>query len=84
MRQPLSPDQERWGRRLGATLAKERRRRGLQIAQLAAGSGLAVDTVKRIESATALAPTFFTVAAIARVLELSLDDLDKVARGRRR
>jgi hypothetical protein len=34
-----------------------------------------VDTVKRIESAAALAPTFFTVAAIASVLEISLDEL---------
>ncbi len=53
------------------------------MAELATRSGLAVDTVKRIESATALAPTFFTVAAIAGILELSLDELDRQARGRR-
>jgi transcriptional regulator with XRE-family HTH domain len=84
MKQPLSPDQVRWGQRLGKALADARQARGDRIADVASGSGLAVDTVKRIESATALAPTFFTVAAIARVLELSLDELDRIARGRGR
>jgi transcriptional regulator with XRE-family HTH domain len=83
MRQPLSADQERWGRRLGKAIAEARRARGVRVADVASRSGLAVDTVKRIESATALAPTFFTIAALARVLELSLDDLDRIARGRR-
>lgn len=83
MRQRLSPEQERWGRNLSAAVAAARRQRGLQVAELATRSGLAVDTVKRIESATALAPTFFTVAAIAGILELSLDELDRQARGRR-
>jgi transcriptional regulator with XRE-family HTH domain len=81
VRRPLSPEQEHWGTHLSAALASARRQRGLQIADLATRSGLAVDTVKRIESATALAPTFFTVAAIAHVLELSLDELDAQARG---
>lgn len=84
MRQPLSAEQEQWGKRVSEALASARRRRGVRVGELATRSGLAVDTVKRIESATALAPTFFTVAAIARVLELSLDDLDRVATGPRR
>jgi transcriptional regulator with XRE-family HTH domain len=84
MKTPLSADQVRSGQRLGRALAEARRARGDRIADVAANSGLAVDTVKRIESATALAPTFFTVAAIARVLELSLDELARIARGRGR
>jgi transcriptional regulator with XRE-family HTH domain len=71
----LSEDQVSAGRKLSAALAEGRRAKGLSIAAVATGSGLAVDTVKRIESAAALAPTFLTVAAIAGVLDLSLDDL---------
>jgi transcriptional regulator with XRE-family HTH domain len=52
----------------------------MSVATVATRSGLAVDTVKRIESGTALAPTFLTVGAIAQVLELSLDELYTDAR----
>lgn len=42
-----------------------------------------METIRRIEQGTALSPTFFTVADIARQLGLKLDDLDRATRRRR-
>jgi hypothetical protein len=42
---------------------------------VARSADLSVDTVRRIERGTVPNPGFFTVAAMARVLELDLDGL---------
>jgi transcriptional regulator with XRE-family HTH domain len=81
MRRVLTSEQEQAARRLCQRLRDARRAAQIPIGVLAANSGLAVDTVKRIEAATALSPTCQTVAAIARTLGMSLDELDRHSRG---
>ena len=67
-------DQERArGVALGATL---RRARGVRpVRDVAAAAGVAEETVRKIERGAVPTPALFTVAAIAQVLGLALDDL---------
>lgn len=64
-------------RRLADTV---RRARGTQSRNDVAGlSGVAPDTIKRIEDSRTADPGFFTVARLAAVLGLHLDDLAALA-----
>lgn len=45
------------------------------MAEIAAGAGISAETLRKIETGRAPTPAFFTVAALARTLGLSLDDL---------
>jgi transcriptional regulator with XRE-family HTH domain len=73
VRLPLTPDEIDRGRRLGAILRGARG--STSLATVAAAAGLSVETLRKIETGRIPTPAFFTVAALARVLELSLDDL---------
>ena len=58
---------------LGAAL---RRARGARpVREVATAAGLAEETVRKIERGAVPTPALFTVAAIAQVLGLALDDL---------
>jgi transcriptional regulator with XRE-family HTH domain len=58
---------------LGAAL---RRARGTRpVREIAAAAGVAEETVRKIERGAVPTPALFTVAAIAQVLGLALDDL---------
>lgn len=58
---------------LGAAL---RRARGARpVREVAAAAGVAEETVRKIERGAVPTPALFTVAAIAEVLGLALDDL---------
>jgi transcriptional regulator with XRE-family HTH domain len=74
-RRPLTPAQRAEGRRLAADLrsAREVRRQGQ--AELARRSGVSVDAIRALEGNRIATPSFFTVARIARELELGLDAL---------
>jgi DNA-binding phage protein len=76
VRPPLTAlDRER-GRLLGAALREARGARSM--VEVAAGAGVPVETLRKIESGRVPTPAFFTVAAVAGALGLGLDDLARL------
>jgi len=73
VRPPLSPAERARGERLGYLLRARRGERSLT--DVAAASGVPVETLRKIESGRVPMPAFFTIAAIARALEIPLDTL---------
>ena len=73
VRPPLSPEERERGRRLGAVLRAARGSR--TPADVAAASGVSLEALRKIESGRVPTPAFFTVAALARALDLPLDGL---------
>ncbi|GAA0902654.1 helix-turn-helix transcriptional regulator [Virgisporangium aurantiacum] len=63
------------GRRLGRLIAERRERRQLSAPDLARDSSVAIDTVRSLENGRVPTPAFLTVARLAQVLQLSLDEL---------
>jgi transcriptional regulator with XRE-family HTH domain len=72
-RPPLTPAERDRGRRLGALLRTARGDRS--PAEVAAASGVSLETLRKIESGRVPTPTFFTVAALAGAMDLPLDEL---------
>jgi transcriptional regulator with XRE-family HTH domain len=58
---------------LGRTLQQARGTRS--AAEVALRAGISLDTLRKIERGVIVTPAFFTVAALARVLELDLRSL---------
>jgi transcriptional regulator with XRE-family HTH domain len=73
VRPPLTPAERDRGRRLGALLRAARADRS--PAEIAAASGVSLEALRKIESGRVPTPAFFTVAALARALDLPLDQL---------
>ncbi|MCJ1681321.1 helix-turn-helix domain-containing protein [Streptomyces sp. APSN-46.1] len=73
VRTPLTPEERERGERLGALLRESRG--GRSIVEVAASAGLSPETLRKIETGRAPTPAFFTVAALAEALGLSLDDV---------
>ncbi|WP_029431530.1 helix-turn-helix domain-containing protein [Blastococcus sp. URHD0036] len=73
VRPPLSPEDRERGRRLGALLRAARGDR--PPAEVAAASGVSPEALRKIESGRVPTPAFFTVAALARALDIPLDRL---------
>ncbi len=73
VRLPLTPAEIERGRRLGALLRRARGERSMLDTALAAR--VSPETLRKIESGRVATPAFPTVAAIASVLGLSLDDV---------
>ena len=73
VRPPLSPEERERGRRLGALLRAARGQRS--PGEVAAASGVSPEALRKIESGRVPTPAFFTVAALARALDLPLDEL---------
>lgn len=73
VRVPLTPAERERGERLGERLRAARGDRSL--GQVAAAAGISAETLRKIETGRIPTPAFFTVAALATALELSLDDL---------
>jgi len=73
VRPPLTPAERERGRRLGALLRTARGER--TPAEVAASSGVSLEALRKIESGRVPTPAFFTVAALARALDLPLDQL---------
>lgn len=73
--------ERRRGQALGQLLAKERTRRRLSQQDAAQRAGLAVGTIRKLESGSTPNPGFYTLAAYANVLGIDLqqiEDLDAV------
>ncbi|MGY1744064.1 helix-turn-helix domain-containing protein [Blastococcus sp. SYSU D00695] len=73
VRPPLSPEERERGRRLGALLRAARGDR--TPAEVAAASGVSLEALRKIEAGRVPTPAFFTVAALARALDVPLDRL---------
>ncbi|MGW6377375.1 helix-turn-helix domain-containing protein [Rhodococcus sp. NPDC055112] len=71
VRVPLTAEELERGRRLGELL---RGARGdASMVEVALDAGISVETLRKIETGRIATPAFFTVAALAQVLGLSLD-----------
>jgi transcriptional regulator with XRE-family HTH domain len=70
VRTPLTDEQRDRGRALGQVLRTARGPRS--AAAVAHEAGISLDTLRKIERGAIAAPAFFTVAALARVLDLDL------------
>jgi transcriptional regulator with XRE-family HTH domain len=73
VRPPLTSAERDRGRRLGALLRAARGDR--PPAEVSAASGVSLEALRKIESGRVPTPAFFTVAALARALDLPLDQL---------
>ncbi|HSA51454.1 MAG TPA: helix-turn-helix transcriptional regulator [Yinghuangia sp.] len=73
VRTPLTDEQRHRGRILGQVLREARGRRS--AAQVSVESGVPLDTLRKIERGAIAMPAFFTVAQLARVLDLDLAEL---------
>jgi len=73
VRTPLTPEERERGERLGLLLREARG--GRSMAAVSAAAGVSAETLRKIETGRAPTPAFFTVAALAGALGLSMDEL---------
>jgi transcriptional regulator with XRE-family HTH domain len=73
VRPPLSPQERARGERLGMLLREARGQRSMT--EIGAVSGVPVETLRKIETGRIATPAFFTVAALAAAVGLSLEDV---------
>lgn len=73
VRLPLTAEQLAAGKRIGECLRQARGERTL--VEVAASAGISPETLRKIETGRLATPAFTTVAALARVLPVSLDEL---------
>ncbi|NUS14100.1 MAG: helix-turn-helix transcriptional regulator [Streptomyces sp.] len=73
VRTPLTPWERRRGEHFGTLLRAARGDRSM--VEVAAAAGVSAETLRKIETGRAPTPAFFTVAALAAALGISLDDL---------
>ena len=79
VRVPLTPADRERGERLGLLLRKARGDRSL--VEVATAAGISAETLRKIETGRIPTPAFFTVAALATALDLSLDILADTTTG---
>ncbi|MDL9944463.1 helix-turn-helix transcriptional regulator [Gordonia sp. ABSL11-1] len=73
VRSPLTPEQIAAGRRLGALLRELRAER--TVIDIAGTAGISPETLRKIESGRLLTPSFATVVALSRALDVSVETL---------
>ncbi|HUR04950.1 MAG TPA: helix-turn-helix transcriptional regulator [Nonomuraea sp.] len=73
VRPSLTPQERRRGEQLGLLLREARGERS--IVDVAAAAGMSAETLRKIETGRIPTPAFFTIAALADVLGVSLDHL---------
>ncbi|MBZ4320493.1 helix-turn-helix domain-containing protein [Streptomyces huiliensis] len=73
VRTPLTPWERRRGEIFGALVRQARGERSM--VEVAAAAGVSAETLRKIETGRAPTPAFFTVAALAGALGVSLDAL---------
>jgi transcriptional regulator with XRE-family HTH domain len=73
VRPPLSQQERARGERLGLLLRQARGSRSM--VEIAAASGVPAETVRKIETGRIATPAFFTVAALAEAVGLSLEEI---------
>ncbi|MDA3643122.1 helix-turn-helix domain-containing protein [Saccharopolyspora indica] len=73
VREPLTEHELRRGELLGQALREARGQRSM--VEVAAAAGISTETLRKIEKGRIPTPAFFTVAALADAVGLSLDEL---------
>ena len=73
VRPPLTPQERLRGEELGRLLRQARGERS--IIEVAAAAGMSAETLRKIETGRIATPAFFTIAALAVVLDVPLDRL---------
>ncbi|WP_113703499.1 helix-turn-helix domain-containing protein [Nonomuraea lactucae] len=73
VRPPLTPEERLRGEQLGVMLRQARGARS--IVEVATAAGMSAETLRKIETGRIATPAFFTIAALADVLDVSLDHL---------
>jgi transcriptional regulator with XRE-family HTH domain len=73
VRPPLSQQERARGERLGLLLRQARGSRSMT--EIAAAAGIPAETLRKIESGRIATPAFFTVAALARAVGISLEEI---------
>ncbi|WUD71407.1 helix-turn-helix domain-containing protein [Streptomyces sp. NBC_00510] len=73
VRTPLTPWERQRGEHFGTLLRRARGDRSM--VEVAAAAGVSAETLRKIETGRAPTPAFFTVAALAAALDISLDEL---------
>jgi DNA-binding phage protein len=73
VRVPLNQNERERGEHLGRVLRRARGERSM--VEIATASGISVETLRKIEKGRIPTPAFFTVAAVAGAVGLSLDVL---------
>ncbi|MGW7353748.1 helix-turn-helix domain-containing protein [Streptomyces sp. NPDC054784] len=77
VRTRLTEEERQRGERFGTLLRQARGERSM--VEVAAAAGVSAETLRKIETGRAPTPAFFTVAALATTLGLSLDSLAEAA-----
>lgn len=80
VRLPLTAEQHAAGKRIGKQLRAARGDRTL--ADVAEEAAISPETLRKIETGRLATPAFTTIAALARVLSLSLDELAELSLAR--
>ncbi|MFJ4916157.1 helix-turn-helix domain-containing protein [Streptomyces sp. NPDC088726] len=73
VRTPLTQEEHLRGERLGRLIREARGHRSM--VDIARSAGISAETLRKIETGRAPTPAFFTVAALAGALGLSMDEL---------
>jgi transcriptional regulator with XRE-family HTH domain len=73
VRPPLSQEERARGERLGMLLRQARGSRSMT--EVAAASGVPVETLRKIETGRIATPAFFTVAALAEAVGVTLEEV---------
>ncbi|WFR72760.1 helix-turn-helix transcriptional regulator [Prescottella defluvii] len=73
VRVPLTAEELERGQRLGELLRSARGEKSM--VQVALDAAISVETLRKIETGRIATPAFFTITAVARVLDISLDDI---------
>jgi transcriptional regulator with XRE-family HTH domain len=76
VRSPLTPQQLAAGKRLGAYLRQARGDR--KPAEVAHAASISPETLRKIETGRLATPAFTTVAALAAVLAIPLEELAQI------
>ncbi len=79
VRPPLTHLEHERGARLGMLLREARGARSM--AEIAAASGVPAETLRKIETGRIATPAFFTVAALAAALGVSLEEIARACSG---
>jgi transcriptional regulator with XRE-family HTH domain len=78
-RRPMREAERRHGQQLGRILADRRQASQRSAADVARASDVSLDAVRSLETGRVPTPAFLTVARLATVLGLSLDELHEQA-----
>jgi DNA-binding XRE family transcriptional regulator len=81
-RRATTAEQREEGKRLAAALQAARHKSDRPQSALAKASGVSIDTIRAMEGNRVASPSFFTVARLARELEVTLDLLADRALGK--